>query len=162
MAYDPLYRRRVGVTVARAAISVVAFALGFGGFLLWLDNSNAGLFEFGDWREALGFSAVGAIIPLVWALLGGAVLDHKMARRGPWWPLLFHSLGLTAAGALVVIVAGAIIFIQTGMPYAFLAVFYLVPLPLIGVMGVFLTWLVPGSFPRRGNMAPPPFVTMAG
>ena|ERR1035437_3300276 len=148
------YRRRKSVTLLRAGASVVGFDLAL--FAAHALSGHLGdLGPFG--QTTVGFVGMlevlslvwwlATLIPLGWAILGGAVVDHKLARRGPWWPMLVHPLGLTAVSVLIVLVLAVVEMVSGSTPLAFLAFMYLMPVPFLGIAGVFATWLIPGSFP---------------
>jgi len=136
----------VSVTLFRAGASVVAFDLALvaagarHGYLAGIDPMGLMYMLSMMWQWA-------ALVPLAWAVLGGAVIDHKFARRGPWWPLLVHPLGLFAMGLFMALVVGIIETVKQGVPYPLLAIFYALPIPFLGVASVLAMWLIPGSFP---------------
>lgn len=162
MPYQSTYRRRISVTLLRAGASVLGLDLAL--FVAGtLDGHLQALDPLGSLSVLASMWWLATAVPLGWAILGGAVLDHKLARRGPWWPLLVHPLGLMSVGALVMLVIAVIVMVNSGSPVGFLAVFFVAPVPFLGIAGVFATWLIPGSFPAYVPRGPTyPYVAPPG
>ena len=142
------------VTLLRAGVSVVAFDLALVAagalheYLAGIDPMGSTYMLSMMWQWA-------TLVPLAWAVLGGAVLDHKLARRGPWWPLLVHPVGLYFVSGAMALVVGVIGMVKDGTPYGLLAIVLVLPVPFLGIVGVFAMWLIPGSFPAYVPRAKP-------
>ena len=153
MPYEPTFKRRVSVTLLRAGTSVVAFdlALVLAGalhdYLAWIDPMGLAYALSMTWQWA-------TLVPLGWAVLGGAVLDHRLARRGPWWPLLVHPVGLFFVSGATALVVGVIGIVKDGTPYGLLGIVLVMPVPFLGITSALAMWMIPESFPAYVPSAP--------
>lgn len=144
MVVTTSFRRTWIITLVRALISVIGCGL-VSLVIYVVYYGGRGELGWAHVPYALFATAATMVIPLTWALFGGAMLDHWLAPRGPQWALVIHPLGLAAVGFVFMVK-----FI--GLPDSrYLDVFaFFVGVPaVVGFFGVLLTWLIPGSFPRK-------------
>lgn len=167
MADAGVWRRRRGASIVRGAVVVGWLALA-STILAWSwsgsSSESATVPSFGA-ALATTLAAL-LIVPAVWCIPVGAVLDHHLSRYGALALALIHAIGCIAA---FVVTMTAMTLVSTVYnsdileTFALLAMFFLPPTLVIGYL---LAMLVPGSFPRhprRGlSGVSPAFRALAG
>jgi hypothetical protein len=157
MAYDPSYQRRWIVTVARMVVFVVVFDLGF------LLVSSVMNFHGRDDIYGTHSAYLDWVIwvPVVWVLIGGAVVDHWRAGGGPVVPAILHAVGVSVIGfvgeSFMYVPfygwAGQTSFdVLEAMSFVICVVPILVALSLVASLAAAL---IPGSIPSRDVTADP-------
>ncbi len=89
------------------------------------------------------------IVPAVWCIPVGALLDHHLSRYGAVALALIHAIGCVAAFVVTMTVMTLVSTVYNSdnfETFALLAMFFLPPTL---VIGYFLAMLVPRSFPRH-------------
>ncbi len=147
MAVEPNDERAWWVTLIRALLSVIGFSLA-SVVLYVIYYGVRGELPWAHLPFALVVTVASMVIPGSWAVVGGVLFDHWLAPRGPWWAMLIHPLGLAAIGLVTM---GKFAGVPSSGYLGEVAFSAGVP-AVIGMVGVFLTWLVPGSFPRKGRV----------
>jgi len=167
MADADVWRRTRRASFVRGAV-VLAWLTAASALaaLAWSTNSVAAA-STPSFTEALAatFPAL-VIVPAVWCIPVGAVLDHHLSRFGALAVALIHAIGFIVAFVIVmtIMTIGATVS-GSDIPqeFALLAMFLLPPTLTIGFL---LAMLVPRSFPRRpGRRLPtvaPAFRALAG
>lgn len=146
----------------RSVTSIVGFDVAVVALMSLYDRGTAS-FSLVSWiSRNLEFLGWLTLVPAVWVVIGGLLGDHLLARRGPWWAFLLHTVGLCVSATLILIVMAVVSVAHEGSPVAVLAIVWVIFIPVISIPGVALTWLIPGSFPRAVSTTPSDLATQYG
>lgn len=157
MAYDPSYHRRWMVTIARMVVFVLVFDLGFL-FVSSVMNFHGRDDIYGSHSAYLDWVIW---VPVVWVLVGGAVLDHWRAGGGPVPPAIFH----VVAVSVIAFLGEGLMYVpyygwggQTSFDVLEAMSFIGAVVPILVVLSILASLaaaLIPGSIPSRVAPAVP-------
>ncbi len=124
--------------------------------LAWNWSQSSPEFEIVPSFDAALATALAAllIVPAVWCIPVGALLDHHLSRYGAVALALIHAIGCLVAFVVTMTAMTVVSTVYNSdslETFALLAMFFLPPTL---VIGYFLAMLVPGSFPRHPSRGP--------